>query len=77
MSVPLAHEVPLLTIPQAAAVLGISKSAAWEAVAAGTLPVVRINARPKVVTAELRRLLGLPVETENTVDPATPEPTRT
>jgi excisionase family DNA binding protein len=45
--------------PDAARALGLSRSAIYDAVARGELPVVRIGRRIRVVTAGLRRILEL------------------
>jgi excisionase family DNA binding protein len=49
----------LLKIEQASALMGISRSTAYRAVAAGDLPSVRFGSRPYVPTARLLELLGL------------------
>jgi excisionase family DNA binding protein len=49
----------LLKIEQASVLLGISRSAAYRAVAAGDLPSVRFGSRLYVPTARLLELLGL------------------
>jgi len=47
--------------PETAALLGMRKTAAYEAAAAGTLPVraLRVGGRWMVATAELQRVLGI------------------
>lgn len=50
---------PTITVVQAAALLGIGRNAAYRAAATGELPVVRLGARILVLTAPLRRLLGV------------------
>ena len=52
----------LLKIEQASALMGISRSAAYRAVAAGNLPSVRFGCRLYVPTARLLELLGLAPE---------------
>ena len=47
-----------MTIPEAARLLGISRSAAYRAVARGEIPTIRIGRRLLVPTAKLYRLLG-------------------
>ena len=49
----------LLKVEQASALLGISRSAAYRAVATGDLPSVRFGCRLYVPTARLLELLGL------------------
>lgn len=49
---------PLLTVPQTAELLGISRSAAYRAVARGEIPSVRIGRRLLVPTAKLYAMLG-------------------
>lgn len=50
---------PTITVVQAAALLGIGRNAACRAAATGELPVVRLGGRILVLTAPLRRLLGV------------------
>ena len=52
----------LLKVEQASALMGISRSAAYRAVAAGDLPSVRFGCRLYVPTARLLELLGLVLE---------------
>jgi excisionase family DNA binding protein len=47
-----------MTIPQAAELLGISRSAAYRAVARGEIPTIRIGRRLLVPTAKLYAMLG-------------------
>jgi excisionase family DNA binding protein len=49
----------LLKVEQASVLMGISRSAAYRAVAAGDLPSVRFGCRLYVPTARLLELLGL------------------
>lgn len=49
---------PTVTVPEAAAVLGVSRAAAYAAVQRGDIPSIRIGHRVVVPTVELRRLLG-------------------
>ena len=55
-----------LTIEQTAQLLGISRSAAYRAAAAGQIPTVRIGRRLLVPTARLLEMLGF----EPPADPA-------
>ena len=52
----------LLKIEQASVLMGICRSAAYRAVAAGDLPSVRFGSRLYVPTARLLELLGLTPE---------------
>jgi len=52
-------QTPTVTVPVAAKLLGVSRPTAYEAVAAGTIPAVRIGRRLVVPVAALRRLLAL------------------
>jgi excisionase family DNA binding protein len=55
----LARLPALLKIEQASVLMGISRSAAYRAVAAGDLPSIRFGCRLYVPTARLLELLGL------------------
>jgi Helix-turn-helix domain len=48
----------LLAVPRAAAILGISRAAAYRLAASGECPVRRLGGRVYVVTAELRELVA-------------------
>jgi excisionase family DNA binding protein len=52
----------LLKVEQASVLMGISRSAAYRAVATGDLPSVRFGCRLYVPTARLLELLGLVLE---------------
>ena len=56
------HLPGLLKVEQASVLMGISRSAAYRAVAAGNLPSVRFGCRLYVPTARLLELLGLAPE---------------
>jgi excisionase family DNA binding protein len=56
------HLPGLLKVEQASVLMGISRSAAYRAVAAGDLPSVRFGGRLYVPTARLLLLLGLAPE---------------
>ena len=56
------HLPGLLKVEQASTLMGISRSAAYRAVAAGNLPSVRFGCRLYVPTARLLELLGLAPE---------------
>ena len=47
-----------MTIPEAARLLGISRSAAYRAAARGEIPIIRIGRRLLVPTAKLYTMLG-------------------
>jgi excisionase family DNA binding protein len=53
------HLPGLLKVEQASVLMGISRSAAYRAVAIGDLPSVRFGCRLYVPTARLLELLGL------------------
>jgi excisionase family DNA binding protein len=59
---------PTLTIPEAARLVGISRSAGYRAAAKGEIPTIRIGRRLLVPTARLLELLGW--STEAGVEPA-------
>lgn len=50
---------PTLTVEEAAELLSISRSLAYEAVRCGQIPSIRVGRRLLVPTAALRRLLGV------------------
>jgi excisionase family DNA binding protein len=50
---------PTVTVPEAAAILGVSKASIYRAARSGTFPIVRVQSRMVVPTAALARLLGL------------------
>jgi predicted DNA-binding transcriptional regulator AlpA len=53
------EELPaLLTVPRAAALLGISRASAYRYAASGDLPVRRLGGRVYVVTARLLTMVG-------------------
>ena len=56
------HLPGLLKVEQASVLMGISRSAAYRAVATGDLPSVRFGCRLYVPTARLLELLGLVLE---------------
>ena len=47
-----------MTIPEAAQLLGVSRSAGYRAVTRGEIPTIRIGRRLLVPTAKLHTLLG-------------------
>lgn len=74
LTVPLPGDKPLLDLLEAAPLLGIGRSTAYELAKRGKLPieVLRIGARYKIRTADLRRYLGLDVPTDPPPPPAPP-----
>jgi hypothetical protein len=57
---PLAGLPILITVPRAADLLGISRSAAYRCAASGDLPTTHLGGRVYVVTARLREQLESP-----------------
>ena len=53
---------PLLTIPEACELLGISRDAGYRAARAGNLPTLRWGRRVYVPTIRLREVVGLPAK---------------
>jgi excisionase family DNA binding protein len=53
---------PTISVEHAAKLLGVSRSAAYRAVAAGHLPVLRLGRRIYIPTARLLSMLGVPPE---------------
>lgn len=51
-----------VSVDEAARLLGMSRSAAYRAAAAGDIPTLRLGRRLYVPTARLLELLGIPVE---------------
>jgi excisionase family DNA binding protein len=51
-----------VSVDEAARLLGVSRSAAYRAAAAGDIPTLRLGRRLYVPTARLLELLGIPVE---------------
>lgn len=77
MTVPNAEEIPLMSVSDAAAAMGLKKTAGVRAANEGTLPTITINGRRRVVTADLRRMLGLDVDNERPANIDRLEPTGT
>ena len=50
---------PVITIPEAADLLGISRESGYKAARSGQLPTVTLGRRKLVPVARLRALLGL------------------
>lgn len=57
-SVPDPEEQPTLSLTEVALILGVSRSTAYAH--AGGLPIVMICGQRRVLTADLREMLGLP-----------------
>lgn len=60
--IPAPEQQPTLTIDETARILGISRSTAYEAAKAGTLPTLRLGRRLVVPVTRLRHMLGLDAE---------------
>ena len=52
------EKLPVLTVPEAGALLGISRSTAYEAAQRGEILTIKIGRRILVPRAALERLLG-------------------
>lgn len=59
MTVPDPLERPVLSVPEAGAICGLGRSASFDAVRRGELPVIRFGRRLAVPTAALLTMLGL------------------
>ena len=59
--VPDPWERPLLSIEEAAEVLGHERQWGYSAARAGSLPTISVNSRLKVRTVDLYELVGLPI----------------
>lgn len=57
--IPTPNERPTVSIAEAAEWLGISRSHAYQLASDGGLPVLRLGTTLRVVTRDLRRMLGL------------------
>jgi hypothetical protein len=53
------HTEPVLTVERAGAIIGLGRSAAYDAIRRGDLPSIRIGRRVVVPTARLADMLGL------------------
>ena len=58
MNLPDPIERPSITVEEAAAILGISRATAYDAVREGDIPAIRIRGRLIIPTESLLRLLG-------------------
>jgi excisionase family DNA binding protein len=61
-AVELSELPPTISVAQAAELLGVSRSAAYRAVAAGQLPALRLGRRIHIPTAPLLEMLGVSTE---------------
>ena len=52
-------EEPTVTVDEAAALLGMSRAGAYNAIADGNIPNIKIGRLIRVPSAPLRRLLGI------------------
>jgi excisionase family DNA binding protein len=59
--VPEALRNPTCSVEEAAPLLGLSRGLAYKAARAGELPVMKFGRRFRVITAALRRQLGMEV----------------
>jgi len=50
---------PTLSVPDAGALLGLGRSAAYSAAGSGQIPTLRLGRKLRVPTAALRRMVGL------------------
>lgn len=50
---------PTVSVPEAGAVLGLSRNSSYQAANRGDIPVIKIGGRLVVPTARLLRLLGV------------------
>jgi len=69
----LALPVSVDLVPTAARAIGVGRTVAYEMARNGTfpVPVLKLGTRYRVVTADLRRLLGVDLESK-TADPSGP-----
>lgn len=61
MRLPNPYATPLLTVPVAGELVGLSRSSAYRAAIAGDIPTTRVAGRLRVRTADLYASLGLPI----------------
>lgn len=59
MTIPETKESPTISVTEAGKILGLSRSAAYNAVHRGEIPNIKIGNRIVVPVAKLRRMLGL------------------
>ena len=58
---------PTLRVPEAAAILGVSRDTAYQAVKSGELPIIRLRGALRVPTAALLQMLGIAPDGETNV----------
>src|SRR5689334_2211745 len=68
MKLPEPTERPTITVAEAGAVLGLSRSASYGAARAGAIPTLRFGRRLLVPTHQLRGMLGMPEGGESTAE---------
>lgn len=61
VGVPDPYQRPTISVPEAGRLFGLSRASAYEAVARGDLPVIRLGRRMVVPTAAVMRMLALEV----------------
>ncbi|WP_043615256.1 helix-turn-helix domain-containing protein [Nonomuraea candida] len=59
---------PTMSVAEAAAVLGLHRDAAYDAVRRGDLPSIRIGRKILIPTAKLASMLGLPYASEEATE---------
>ena len=59
---------PTLRVPEVAAILGVSRDTAYQAVKFGDLPVIRLRGALRVPTAALLAMLGMKAESDSSVE---------
>lgn len=65
--IPDPQTTPTLRVPEAAAILGVSRDTAYQAVKSGELPVIRLRGALRVPTAALLQMLGIAPDAETNV----------
>lgn len=56
---------PTISVPEAGAIIGLSRNPAYAAAKKGEIPTIKFGHSLKVPTASLRKILGLDPETKN------------
>ncbi len=59
---------PTLRVPEVAAILGVSRDTAYQAVKFGDLPVIRLRGALRVPTAALLAMLGMTAESDSSFE---------
>ena len=62
---------PTLRVPEVAAILGVSRDTAYQAVKCGELPVIRLRGALRVPTAALLAMLGVTAESHSSFETVT------